>query len=247
MLQTFTKKGCPFSGRLKKRGKCQGLKSPNPQTIIKKKSCKKIRITQTLRWVGGLSPRTALSRKKPTGRGAGQGCNSTNEDIDTASEDAAASPSKAQQDSQKLAVWSPLAKRPLGTQMAVSESTCPRPPLDRRPGTLLAAFLVPGQATKGCLGGGPGNLPQPSRGRHSTTAFLLRGGGGGGGLLSEPMDSEPPRKPISPPRKPISPPGESRAPQPGSSMPMLDQSQTPTVCVGNNDQYRCPVLNRGTK
>ena len=34
-----------------------------------------------LQWAGGQSPHMALSRKKPIGKGAGQGCNKTNQEV----------------------------------------------------------------------------------------------------------------------------------------------------------------------
>ena len=68
-------------------------------------------------------------------------------------------------------------------------------------------------------------------GSHSTTTHPLKGGG----LLSEHWT-------VNLQKNPLHLQGKAELPQPGSSMPMLDQSQTLTVCVGNNNQHRCLVL-----
>ena len=50
------------------------------------------------------------------------------------------------------------------------------------------------------------------------------------------------RRTVNLQKNPLHLQGKVELPQAGSSMLMLDQSQTPTVCVGNNNQHRCSVL-----
>ena len=77
----------PFLGQTKNEGKHPRLKSPKPSNNKLKKTIKKIIIPPCCRGRGPISQYGLYPQNMPTGRGAGQGCNSAKEDLDTASEE----------------------------------------------------------------------------------------------------------------------------------------------------------------
>ena len=135
-------------------------------------------------------------QKRPTGRGASQGCNSANEDVDTASRDTPASPPVATTGFPEALCLGPSCQRAIRHSDDSVREHLPSTTLGPQAWDSPSHVPSPWSGNQRLLKRKTTEISLSHPGGHSTTAHPLQGGGG---LLLKPLDSEPPEKPIAPP------------------------------------------------